>query len=277
MVPLTSGGDQIVCWIWLVKRGNRSLLPPLGLSGCLVTLTSWESELNQPEVWWLVSARWANHTSLTPSSLRDATTATTWLKASHNLYDIQSLWCRVSNYPCSLKPFVSSLGLAAAISHRLTTPVYVNRVKWVTGSHSKVALQRFTHTCFMVERLTLNLGFKQREKAQAASMIWPSWPLRLDSICLLSDIVYFTPGNPLSSVTPFMVSGVHSDSSRSDPERPRGPAVHKPYVWNSKPFTIACSASEFLTDQSLCLGFETQSHSIYFIYKPFLGAYDGII
>lgn len=57
------GGRQIV-WIWLVKRGNRTLLPPLGLSGCLVILTSWERELNQPKVRWLVSARWANHTSL---------------------------------------------------------------------------------------------------------------------------------------------------------------------------------------------------------------------
>lgn len=44
--------------------------------------------------------------------------------------------------------------------------------------------------------------------------------------------------------------------SRSDPERPRGPGVHKPHVWNSKPFTITSSTSEFLPDQSWCLGFE---------------------
>lgn len=48
-----------------------------------------------------------------------------------------------------------------------------------------------------------------------------------------------------------MVSGVHSDSSRSDPERPRGPRVHNPYVWNSKPFTIIRSASMFLPDLRL--------------------------
>lgn len=233
-------------------------------------LTSWESELNQPEVWWLVSARRANHTSLTPASLRDATTATTWLKASHSCYDLQSLRDWVSNYPCSLKLFISSLVLAsalpsAAVSHRLPV-VYVNRVKWVTGPHWKVALQGLVHTCFVVERLTLNLVFKQREKAQAASVIWSSWPLRLDSVCLLCDIVYFTPGNPLCSLTPFMVSGVHSDSSRSDPERPRGPGVHKPYERNGKPFTITRSASAFLPNQSLCLGFEKRPHLNYLIY-----------
>lgn len=170
---------------------------------------------------WLVSARMANHTSLTPSSLPDAATLTTWLKASHSLYDIQI------NYRCSLKLFISSLVLASAllstaVSHRLPG-VYVNRVKWVTDLRSKVALQGLVHTCFVVERLTLKLGFRHREKAQAASVIWNSWPLRLDSVCLLGDIVCFTPENPLSSLTPFMVSGVHSDSSRSDPERPRGP------------------------------------------------------
>lgn len=103
--------------------------------------------------------------------------------------------------------FLASALPSAGVSHRLPG-VYVNRVKWVTG----VVLQGLVHTCFVVERLTLNLGFKQPEKAQAASVIWSSWPSRLDSVCLLGDIVYFTPGNPLSSLTPFMVSGVHSDS-----------------------------------------------------------------
>lgn len=102
--------------------------------------------------------------------------------------------------------------------------------------------------------INLKLGL-QTARESTGRLLWsgPRGLLRLDSICLLSDIVCFTPGNPLSSLTPFMVSGVYSDSSRSDPERPRGPGVHKPHVWNSKPFTITHSAIEFLPDRSLFL------------------------
>lgn len=102
--------------------------------------------------------------------------------------------------PCSLKLFISSLVLASSLPSAAMSHTAARCLRKSCTMSDRLAFKSgpsgVSAHMFCGGEINLKLGLQTARKSPGRLCDLVLWPLRLDSVCLLSDIVCFTPGKP---------------------------------------------------------------------------------